>query len=66
MKIYVCFITYKDSFVAMISFVFCSRIINEFLIFFKFSAMFVFGIHFSRLHHRLYTVIKRLDLCVSF
>ena len=30
-KIYVCFITYKDSFTAMISFVFCSRIINELL-----------------------------------
>ena len=30
-KIYVCFIKYKDSFTAMISLVFCSRIINEFL-----------------------------------
>ena len=30
-KIYVCFITYKDSFTAMIFFVFCSWIINEFL-----------------------------------
>ena len=30
-KNYVCFITYKDSFTAMISFVFCSWIINEFL-----------------------------------
>ena len=30
-KIYVCFITYKDSFTAMIFFVFCSWIINAFL-----------------------------------
>ena len=57
-KIYVCFITYKDSFTAMIFFVSCSWIINEFLkSWLKHSILYVLASHFLWLR-RILSAIK--------
>ena len=59
MKIYVCFITYKDSFTAMISFVFCHELLMSFLsTIYKMSGSLSVYKDTSASHEYLCTLIK--------